>query len=288
MSRIELEYINYVNKLIKLAEESSPEKTYSLIGVSLHHDFSEGFPLLTHKKMFTRGVIEELKFFLNQGHKASDLSSKGVKIWDMNASQEFKQATGVERLEGDELGPIYGCQWRNFNNSGVDQLQTIINLLKQGSTSRQLVMSAWNPQVINTFNPSCEQPMVLPPCHTSYQFLLRNNKLHLVMYQRSGDICLGVPFNIASCGFLMALVGEYTGIPLGTLTIHFGDLHIYNSHIEPAKQIKSRRIHNLPKVKIMKKPSASKDSSFDNFVNNCSIDIEDYTCEPLLKFDLTY
>lgn len=274
---IEKDYIAYLNELIN-------GDSKSLIGVSLkHNDFSE-FPLMTHKKMFTKGVLAELLFFLKGQHDNEVLLSQGVNIWTQNASQEFKSKNNIH-LPDNELGPIYGYQWRNFNNENIDQLKIIANELKNKSVSRQLLMSAWCPTMILKYNKNAEFPMVLPPCHVSYQFLYRNNKLHLVMYQRSGDICLGVPFNIASCGFMLLLMSKYTGIEPGTLTINFGDLHIYPEHIEIAKEINNRGVYNGCKVKC----NATVYDDFDEFINNLKIsdfEITEYKCNETIKFPL--
>ena len=215
----------------------------STFGATLHHDFSDGFPLLTTKKMFFRGVVEELAWFLRGSTDVSELQQVGVHIWDKNTSDRSGDA-----------GPVYGFQWRHFgaeytsckdyHPGGVDQIQFLLDEIKANPHSRRLFMSAWNPLA--------QPKMCLPPCHVSYQFYVKDNKLSCMMVQRSADVFLGLPFNIASTALLQSLIAHETGLGLGTMTIHIGDLHLYDCHKTVADHQTRRVPQILPKVSIQR------------------------------------
>lgn len=224
---MESEYLNLLSKCI----HSKPRKTrnatvYSTFGHRLVHDFKDGFPLLTTKKMFFRGIVEELAWFLRGSTDVAELKEKGVHIWDKNTEGRDNDA-----------GPVYGFQWRHFGEKyidhkseykGVDQIKTIIELIKTDPTSRRIFLSAWNPMD--------QSKMCLPPCHVSYQFFVEDDKLSIQMYQRSADVFLGLPFNIASTALLLLLVAHETDLVPGKMIICIGDAHVYENHVDAVKK----------------------------------------------------
>jgi len=190
----------------------------------------EGFPLLTTKKIHFKSVVAELIFFLKGLTNVQWLNEKGCTIWDEWASED------------GSLGPIYGAQWRNFNNQEYDQILEVERLLKEDPTSRRMVVSAWNPLQI--------REMALPPCHLLFQLRVLGKFLNLVMFQRSADAFLGVPYNIASYALLLEMFSQVHGFIPGTLHISFGDFHIYENHQTQVKRQLSRPPRSLPKVEI--------------------------------------
>ena len=200
----------------------------------MRFDLSETFPLLTSKKVFMRGVVEELLWFLKGSTDSRELSEKGVHIWDGHGSREYLDRIGKEtRAEGD-LGPVYGFQWRHFGASyqgasadyagqGVDQLQQVIQTLRTDPSSRRNIMCAWNPTDLGE--------MALPPCHVLSQFYVQDHKLSCLLYQRSADMGLGVPFNIASYALLTLFLAQVTNLKPGEFVHALADMHIYNNHI---------------------------------------------------------
>lgn len=209
--------------------------TYSNFGECVEFDISKyGFPLLTTKKMFFKGIAEELFWFFKGDTNANSLKNKGVHIWDGNTTKEFLDNLGLDYPEG-MAGPIYGFQWRNFNGEytpGVpiqfetnnDQLYNCLRDLKENSTSRRILFSGWNPNQLDQ--------MCLPPCHVLYQFYVEDGKISCQMYQRSADLFLGLPFNIASVALLTSIFGKMTGYSVGKIRICIGDAHIYEEHRE--------------------------------------------------------
>jgi len=242
----EMQYLNLLQEIIQNGEERSDRTntgTIGLFGKSMRFDLSESFPLLTTKSVFFKGVVDELLWFIKGQTDAKILSDNGVKIWDGNGSRKFLDSRGlVNNPEGD-LGPVYGFQWRhfgaeyhgtrhNYEGKGVDQLQQVIEALKTDKYSRRHVVSAWNPVDIPR--------MALPPCHVLFQFYVsKSDKLNCALYQRSADIGLGIPFNIASYSLLVCLVADLLGMQRGEFVHFIGDAHIYSNHVEALqKQIK--------------------------------------------------
>ena len=249
----EYQYLHLVHKALKegnVRTDRTGTGTLSLFGESMRFDLREGFPLLTTKKVFWRGVVEELLWFIRGSTNVQELKDKNVNIWNENGSRKYLDMIGLkDRKEGD-LGPIYGFQWRHFGavyrdchtdytNEGVDQLQYIINGLRTDPFSRRHVMVAWNPK---------DLPLVaLPSCHTMCQFYVTErftcpNELSCIMYQRSGDLGLGVPMNIASYALLTHMIAHVVGMTVGELVICIADAHIYKNHVEELK----RQINNVP------------------------------------------
>lgn len=232
----EQQYLDLVRDLLQQGHER-PDRTQvgvrSSFGHRLRFDLQHHFPLLTTKRVFFRGVVEELLWFLRGHTNAKLLRDKGVRIWDGNASRSYLDSIQLYEREEDDLGPIYGFQWRHFGaqyrtmhddyeGQGVDQLARLIALIRTDPTSRRLLMSAWNP---------CDlQAMALPPCHVLSQFYVHEGKLSCQMYQRSGDMGLGVPFNVASYALLTYLLAHITGLVPGELIHVLGDAHVYRNH----------------------------------------------------------
>ena len=258
-------------------------KTYSLFGVKIEFDISNSFPLLTTKKMFTKGIIEELLWFISGNTNSKKLEEKGVNIWKGNSSRIYLDSIGLNYEEGD-CGPCYSHQWRHFNapyidcnqnydGLGIDQLQNCIDLIKNDPSSRRIFMSAWNPCQLDE--------MVLPPCHISYQFYVSNdNKLSCILYQRSGDMFLGVPFNIASVSLLVYIIANITNKIPGKITLMIGDAHIYENHIEQVKIQLNRIPYVFPQLIIKNKYENINDYKYEDF------EIVNYNSHSILKANM--
>ena len=265
-------------------EDRTKTGTISTFGYQMRFDLSEGFPLLTTKKVFYKAIIYELLWFIKGDTNIKYLWDHGVKIWNEWPYENFKKhedyqgeslETFVEKIKHDDifakkhgdLGPVYGAQWRNFN--GVDQLDEVIHLIKHQPNSRRMILSAWNPAEIHN--------MSLPPCHTLIQFYVANNKLSLQLYQRSGDIFLGIPFNIASYALLLEMVAQVTNLEVGEFVHTIGDAHIYSNHVEQLQLQLTRDIRPLPILKLNKEITELEDFEFED------IEIVDYHPHPPIK-----
>ena len=226
--------------------------TISTFGLRMEfNNIHDHFPLLTTKKMYWKAIKEELLWFIGADTNSKHLEEKRVHIWKGNSSREYLDNNGFQTYKEGECGPIYGFQWRHFNgdysgdttNTGVDQLQKCIDLIRTDPYSRRIFMSAWNPCQLDE--------MVLPPCHVSYQFYVTNeNTLDCQMYQRSGDLFLGVPFNIASTALLTSMIANITGYKAGKIVIVIGDAHIYENHIEQVNEQLTREPYGFPRLYI--------------------------------------
>ena len=227
----------------------------SVFGRQIRFDLSQGFPLLTTKKVFWRGIVHELLWFLKGDSNIKYLVDNNVHIWDEWAYKNYKRAMGtntvpvmsqddfIARIKEDskfakqwgELGPIYGKQWRKWKTSDgreIDQLAWVIPKLKSHPDRKHYIVSAWNPEYVYEMAATPEKAMALPPCHTMYQFYVANGKLSLQLYQRSADMFLGVPFNIASYALLTHMIAHVTGYMPGDFVHTFGDVHIYSNHYD--------------------------------------------------------
>ncbi|MBU0470653.1 MAG: thymidylate synthase [Nanoarchaeota archaeon] len=207
--------------------------TISVFGYQNRYDLSEGFPLLTTKKLFTKGIIHELLWFLQGDTNVKYLQEKGVRFWDPWADKN------------GNLGPIYGKQWRSWEtrqNQQIDQLSQLVQNIKDNPNSRRHIISAWNVGDL--------EEMVLPPCHLLFQFNVAEEKLSCQLYQRSADVFLGVPFNIASYSLLTMMVAQVTNLKLGEFIHTFGDLHIYDNHLQQVQEQLSREPKPLPKMEL--------------------------------------
>ncbi len=204
--------------------------TRSVFGRQMRFDLNQGFPLMTTKKMHLKSIIYELLWFLKGDTNVKYLQDNGVRIWNEWAD------------ENGDLGPVYGSQWRNWNGEGIDQIAEVIEKLKKTPNDRRLIVSAWNVGKI--------AQMHLPPCHMMFQFYVANNKLSCMLYQRSCDMFLGVPFNIASYALLTMMIAQVCGYELGEFIHTLGDTHIYHNHFEQVREQLSRQPLPLPKMKI--------------------------------------
>ena len=275
-SHEEYQYLNIIENILKngVWEEGRNGKTKSIFGQSMRFSLKNGnIPILTTKKTAWKTSLKELLWFIRGDTDNKILKEQGVHIWDANGSREFLDSRGLQNYEVDELGPIYGYQWRHFNkqyfinkqnklsgfknisfwrdddwikqDNGVDQLQQIIDILKDPNqrTSRRLIMTAWNPCQIDQ--------MALPPCHILCQFNVHDgNKLSCALYQRSGDFPLGIPFNIASYSFLTHLIAKHCGLEAYEFVHFIGNCHIYEDHIEPMKEQILREPFKFPTLSI--------------------------------------
>lgn len=230
--------------------------TKSVFGTQLSFDLSNSFPIITTKKVYWKGVVEELLWFIRGETDSKKLEEKGVKIWTGNTSREFLDKKGLKYPEG-EIGPGYGFQWRHWGKEykynenqytimyeGVDQLANVINTLKKNPNDRRMIVSAWNVSEIDK--------MALPPCHLLYQFDVTDGKLNCQWYQRSVDSFLGLPFNISSYALLTCLIAKVVGLKPGTLTFSGGDTHLYLNHLDQAKEQVSRNPFPFPQLNIKK------------------------------------
>lgn len=230
-------------------EDRTGTGTRSLFGEQLRLDLQDGFPLLTTKKVHLPSIVHELLWFLRGETHVASLQRQGVTIWDEWASEE--QCARFDRKEGD-LGPIYGHQWRNFGatqNSdgsyqpdGCDQITRVVRQIKEIPSSRRLIVTGWNPR-------ETEQ-VALPPCHTLFQFYARGDRLDCQLYQRSADIFLGVPFNIASYALLTTMIAQVCSLVPGRFIHTFGDVHLYENHLDQAEEQLSREPRALPKIRL--------------------------------------
>jgi thymidylate synthase len=234
--------------------------TRSVFGHQMRFDLSRGFPLVTTKKLHLRSIIHELLWFIAGETNIDYLRKNAVTIWDEWAD------------EGGELGPVYGKQWRSWakpDGGTVDQIQWVINEIKRNPDSRRLVVSAWNPADLDK--------MALPPCHCLFQFYVADGKLSCQLYQRSADIFLGVPFNIASYALLTAMMAQVTGLKPGDFVHTFGDAHLYSNHVEQATLQLTREPHALPNLKLNPDVKSLFDFTYDD------ITIENYDPHPAIK-----
>jgi thymidylate synthase len=232
--------------------------TISVFGYQMRFDLSEGFPMVTTKKLHLKSIIHELLWFLKGDTNISYLQENGVKIWDAWAD------------ENGNLGPVYGHQWRNWNSEEIDQITELIETLKTNPNSRRMLISAWNPSVLPDTTVSFSENVAngkaaLPPCHAFFQFYVSDGKLSCQLYQRSADIFLGVPFNIASYALFTMMIAQVCGFEAGEFIHTFGDAHIYNNHIEQVNLQLSREPRKLPIMKLNPDVKNIFDFTFDDF-----------------------
>lgn len=257
----EYQYIDLVQHILQNGVSKGDRTgvgTLSVFGAQMRFSLRDGrFPLLTTKKVFFRGVAEELLWFIKGRTNANELAAKNVHIWDGNGSREYLDKNGLSRRSVGDLGPVYGFQWRHFGaeyktmnddytGQGVDQLAEVIDKVKNRPEDRRIVMTAWNPAALSE--------MALPPCHMFCQFYVANGEVSCQMYQRSCDMGLGVPFNIASYALLTVLVAKQCGLKPGDFVHCLGDAHIYNNHIEAMKEQITREPFAFPTLKIKDRP----------------------------------
>jgi thymidylate synthase len=234
--------------------------TLSIFGHQMRFDLSQGFPLVTTKKLHTKSVIHELLWFLRGDSNVRYLQENGISIWNAWAD------------ENGELGPIYGVQWRSWptpSGESVDQIKEVVDLLRDNPDSRRILVSAWNAAELSN--------MALPPCHTMFQFYVADGKLSCQLYQRSADTFLGVPFNIASYALLTHMLAQQTDLKVGDFVWTGGDCHLYLNDLEQVEEQLSRQPLALPRLAIKRRPDSIFDYQFEDF------EILNYECHPHIK-----
>ena len=276
----------YLNLLQKILDDGVSKDdrtgigTYSLFGEQLKFNLDGQFPLLTTKRVYWKGVAKELLWFIKGSTNSNELEDEGVRIWSGNTTREFLDNRGLSNYDIGDIGPMYGFQWRHFNaeyngcknnytGKGIDQLNNIIQEIKENPNSRRLLMTA--------FNPSAVDESVLMPCHVLVQFNVTNGFLNCHMTQRSMDTFLGESFNIASYALLTYMIAHVTDLKPGTLIISGGDVHIYKNHIEQVKEQLSRKPYNFPTLVFNRKVDSIDDFKFEDF------EICDYKFHPTIK-----
>jgi thymidylate synthase len=267
------QYLDLVSHVLNTGNEKGDRTgtgTKSVFGHQMRFDLSEGFPMVTTKKLHLKSIIYELLWFLKGDTNTDYLTENGVKIWNAWAD------------ENGDLGPVYGHQWRNWNSDGIDQITEVIETLKTNPNSRRMLVSAWNPSVLPNTSKSfgenvANNKAALPPCHAFFQFYVSNGKLSCQLYQRSADIFLGVPFNIASYALLTMMMAQVCGYEAGEFIHTFGDAHIYSNHIEQLETQLSRELRPLPKMTLNPEITDIFDFTFDDFT------LEGYDPHPHIK-----
>tara|TARA_B100000902_G_scaffold172862_1_gene166944 strand:+ start:62 stop:979 length:918 start_codon:yes stop_codon:yes gene_type:complete len=285
----ENQYLSLIDDIINHGDivEGRNGKALTVFGSSMHFSLNNGeMPLLTTKKVAWKTCLKELLWFISGSTNNDLLNKQNVKIWNGNSSREFLDGRGLVNNRENDLGPVYGHQWRFFNadyttcddnykGKGIDQLEYIIKQLKDPKErySRRLIMSAWNPCQIDE--------MALPPCHVLVQFnVLPDNKLSCSLYQRSGDVGLGVPFNIASYSFLTHLIAKHCDLVAYEFCYYLGNCHIYDDHIEQLKKQSNNEPYNFPKLSIKTKKDNINDYNLDDF------ELINYECHEINKMTM--
>jgi len=244
--------------------------TLSVFGYQMRYNLQEGFPLVTTKKLHLKSIIHELIWFIKGETNIKYLKDNGVSIWDEWAD------------ENGDLGPVYGHQWRNWNSDGIDQIKEVIDSLKFNPTSRRMIVTAWNPNIIPDSKVSFSENVrngkaALPPCHAFFQFYVSNNTLSCQMYQRSADVFLGVPFNIASYSLLTHMIAQVCNYKVGEFIHTLGDTHIYLNHLDQVNLQLTRYPMPLPQLKLNSKINKIEDFKFED------IEILNYNSHPPIK-----
>ena len=265
-----LDLVKHVLEKGELKSDRTGTGTKSVFGYQMRFDLREGFPMVTTKKLHLKSIIYELLWFLKGDTNIKYLKENGVNIWNSWADPK------------GNLGPVYGFQWRNWNNDGIDQISNLISDLKNNPSSRRHLISAWNPSVLPDTLKSFEVNVAngkaaLPPCHAFFQFHVNNGKLSCQLYQRSADVFLGVPFNIASYSLLTLMVAQVCDLEPGDFIHTFGDAHIYSNHFEQMNLQLSREPKKLPTIKINTNIKNIFDFNFEDFT------LENYDPHPHIK-----
>ena len=282
----------YINLIRDILSEGTVEcgrngNTKCVFGAAMHFSLDNGaIPILTTKRVAWKTCLKELLWFIRGDTNNAHLQEQGVTIWNGNASREFLDSRGLANLRENDLGPVYGHQWRHFNakytncdenydSQGVDQLDYIIKCLKDPAqrTSRRMVMSAWNPCQLDE--------MALPPCHILVQFnVTSGNKLSCCMFQRSADVALGVPFNIASYSFFTHLLAKHCDLEAHEFIYYLGNAHIYESHLDAMGEQVTRVPYSFPKIMVITKKENINDYAIDDF------ELHDYKCHEVIKMKM--
>jgi len=257
------QYLDLLNRILDEGVEKGDRTgtgTTSVFGHQLRFDLSSGFPLLTTKKLHLRSIIHELLWFLKGDTNTAYLKENGVGIWDEWADED------------GNLGPVYGHQWRSWAAPGgetIDQVSQVVEQIRNNPDSRRMIVSAWNVGEIES--------MALPPCHLLYQFYVADGRLSCQLYQRSADVFVGVPFNIASYALLLLMMAQVTGLQPGDFVHTFGDVHLYSNHIDQARLQLSREPRELPRMKIQREVEDIFSFRFEDFL------LEGYDPHPHIK-----
>lgn len=267
------QYLDLVKHVLKEGVQKGDRTgtgTKSVFGYQMRFDLAEGFPMVTTKKVHLKSIVHELLWFLKGDTNIVYLKENGVRIWDEWAN------------ENGDLGPIYGYQWRNWNGEEIDQIKELVETLKTNPNSRRMLISAWNPSVLPDTSVSFDENVAngkaaLPPCHAFFQFYVADGKLSCQLYQRSADIFLGVPFNIASYALFTMMVAQVCGLGYGDFIHTFGDAHIYNNHFEQVELQLSREPRPLPKMILNPEIKDIFDFTFEDFT------LVDYDPHPAIK-----
>ncbi|MGO2088467.1 MAG: thymidylate synthase [Oceanisphaera sp.] len=255
-----LELMQHILDKGAVKEDRTGTGTLSVFGHQMRFDLAQGFPLITTKKCHLKSIIHELLWFLNGDTNTAYLKEHGVRIWDEWAD------------ENGDLGPVYGHQWRSWQGADgttIDQISQVLATIKTNPDSRRIIVSAWNVGEL--------EQMALAPCHALFQFYVVNGKLSCQLYQRSCDVFLGLPFNIASYALLTHMLAQQAGLAVGDFVWTGGDVHLYSNHLEQARLQLTREPYALPTLRLARKPSSLFDYAFDDFV------IEDYQAHPHIK-----
>lgn len=262
MQDFDAQYLTLMRRILDEGVEKGDRTgtgTISVFGAQMRFDLSKGFPLLTTKKLHLRSIIHELLWFLKGSTNIGYLTENKVRIWDEWAD------------ENGDLGPVYGAQWRAWEteNGPIDQIREVIEQIKTNPNSRRLIVSAWNVGKI--------PEMALPPCHAFFQFYVANGKLSCQLYQRSADLFLGVPFNIASYSLLLMMVAQVTGLQVGEFVHTLGDVHLYSNHLEQAREQLTREPFAAPTMTLNPDKQNIDDFVFEDFV------LTNYEAHPHIK-----
>ncbi|AZS52115.1 thymidylate synthase [Entomomonas moraniae] len=255
-----LDLMRHVREQGVFKEDRTGTGTYSVFGYQMRFNLEEGFPLVTTKKCHLKSIIHELLWFLNGDTNIAYLKENGVRIWDEWADEQ------------GNLGPVYGYQWRSWpapDGRHIDQISQLMAMIKKNPDSRRLIVSAWNPALVDE--------MALPPCHALFQFYVANGKLSCQLYQRSADIFLGVPFNIASYALLTMMIAQVCDLALGDFVWTGGDCHLYSNHLEQADLQLTREPYSLPTMKINPAVKSIFDFNFEDF------ELQNYQAHPHIK-----
>ena len=295
------QYLDLLDKICRegvVRDDRTGTGTRGIFGYQMRFDLGEGFPLLTTKRVFLKGVIHELLWFLKGDTNIKYLVDNGVHIWDSDAFRYYNElcvkhgvlpvdmdtflgALGVDSpIEGYKFGDlnhVYGYQWRSWpkaNGESIDQIKEVIETIKKNPSSRRMIVSAWNVADVGS--------MALPPCHTMFQFFVAEGKLSCQLYQRSGDVFLGVPFNIASYALLTMMIAKECGLQVGEFIHTLGDAHLYLNHLEQAAEQLSRDTRKLPRMTLKGDNKSIFDYTYDDF------ELEGYDPHPAIKAPLSF
>lgn len=281
------QYLQLMNRILEngtVRHNRTGINTISVFGERIEIDISESIPFLTTKRLAWKTMLRELLWFINGDTNNKNLQAKNVHIWDGNSTREYLDSIGLTDREEGDLGPVYGWQWRHFGaeytdchtdytGQGIDQLAEVIRLIKEDPESRRIIMSAWNPQM--------QPEMALPPCHILAQWYVRDGKyLDCQMYQRSCDVALGVPFNIASYSVLTYMIAHVTGLQPGKYIQVLGDAHIYTNHVDAVKEQLTRVPYQAPRLNFARDIENIDDFKEEDFI------VEGYQYHPTIKMDM--